>query len=67
MPSMNQKNLGISPAVNALGLGDQLIEQVNAQVDERKKKMRDVASMQKQGVYSPAMNMLMGGSSLTGD
>jgi len=43
MPPPNPKNLGLSPVVQDLGLGDMLITQVEDETEEmkRKKKLQD--------------------------
>lgn len=58
MPPENPKNYGISPAVMSLGLGDQLIQQVQDATDARKKKMREVSKQQSTNFGPAAANLL---------
>ncbi len=39
MPAPSAKNLLLTPAFQSLGLGDQLVQQVDDQEEERKKKL----------------------------
>jgi len=65
MPSMNQKNMALSPAVSALGLGstlgDALIEQVDAESNLRKKKVREMEHM---SMMTGAVGALLGTGSV---
>lgn len=61
---MGQKNLGLSPAVSDLGLGDSLVQQMQDQDSERKKKLLnpDVQAQMSSGaqMMSPAVMALLG-------
>jgi hypothetical protein len=66
MPSTNVKNLPISPAASDLGLGDQLIQQIQDDDEERKKRLlaqANQAAGQGPGslAMSPAVASLMSG------
>jgi len=47
MPSMSQKNLGLSMAATHLGLGQELIQQVEDASELRRKKVREMENMSK--------------------
>jgi hypothetical protein len=58
---INPKNIGLSPATQALGLGDALVAQVKLQNDELKKKQRETAKTEGFGQpYSLSNNILFG-------
>lgn len=60
---MGQKNLGLSPAVSDLGLGDQLVQQMQDLTAERRKKMdptQDAMAQSGASMMSPAVMALLG-------
>jgi len=65
MAMTSAKNMPLSPASSALGLGDQLTQQLQDDVDERRKKLMQ-SSMAAPGAFgasamSPASMALLGG------
>lgn len=61
------KNMPLSPAVSDLGLGDQLVQQVQDDDEERKRKLLAQADQMKQSqsaalALSPGVASMMGGS-----
>jgi hypothetical protein len=54
---------GLSPAITALGLGDQLAQQVEGETEEqRKRRMAQIAAQKQMGMgASPAIMALFGG------
>ena len=54
MPSMNAKNMALSPAASDLGLGSSLQQQLQDETDEQKKK-RKLQQMTQMGQASQAL------------
>lgn len=64
MPGNPYSNTALSPAVDALGLGDALTEQVAGETEEqRRRRMQEIQQRKLMGsAYSPATASLFGGS-----
>ncbi len=61
MSMPNQKNLPLSAAAQSLGLGDNLKEQVQTEVEARKKKVLQMQNLGVNGAVGPATMTLYGG------
>lgn len=59
---MGQKNMGLSPAVSDLGLGDALVQQMQDKAAEKRKLNPDQLAMAQSGssMMSPAVMALLG-------
>lgn len=56
---MSRKNLSLSPAVQDIGLGDMVKQQLDDEDEERKKKL--LAMNSRNSLFGPATQSLMGG------